>query len=118
MSLAAVRRARGLPLTLLRQALASCLHQCLPSGAGGGSGSGGGSCGGTSAVAAPGAASLWRYDSPLLRHLSSAPVKDQVRATSLLLLVCSSRPPSVLASCRLLASPRTLAWAAGGAFEP
>ena len=115
MSLAAVRRARGLPLTLLRQSLASCLHQCLLSG---GSGGGGGvGSGGTSAVSLPGTASLWRYDSPLLRHLSNTPVEGQVRALALLPVRFSLPLPCLCpADCSPLA--RNPAWAAGGAPKP
>jgi hypothetical protein len=85
MSLAAIRRVRGLPLRqlqLLRQAatgLAACM-QAAP-------GSGGSSSGSAAAqlLGTP-SSQLWRYDSPLLRHLSTA-VDTKVRG-----LWCSRRP--------------------------
>ena len=66
-----MRRSRGLPLRqlqLLRQAAAglACTWQGVPPGAAAGSATG------TLLHAAP-SSQLWRYDSPLLRHLSMAP---------------------------------------------
>lgn len=63
------RRARGLRLRqlhALRQAAGGMAGSWTPPLGGGGSG-------GSLPPAAPAAGQLWRYDSPLLRHLSTAP---------------------------------------------
>jgi hypothetical protein len=68
MSLAALRRASGLRQLqpLLLRAAASGLAQCMPSPCAiGGSVGGGG-------LPAAASSHLWRYDSPLLRHLNTA----------------------------------------------
>jgi hypothetical protein len=72
MSLAAIRRARGLPLRqlqLLRQA-ATGLAACMKAAPGSGSSSG--SSAAAQLLGTPKHSQLWRYDSPLLRHLSTA----------------------------------------------
>lgn len=91
MSVAAIRRAASLPLRHLQllRAAASGLEQCMRSAAGGG-----GSSGGSTATLPAGVASqLWRYDSPLLRHLSTV-AEAEVRLLCLLHSACSATPLS------------------------
>lgn len=82
MSVAAIRRAASLPLRHLQllRAAASGLEQCMRSAAGGG-----GSSGGSTATLPAGVASqLWRYDSPLLRHLSTVAEAEKPASDTIL----------------------------------